>query len=453
MANEVLNLDFNDGILPNFAYRSSDIFTAASGKLQATSDTSSGHEQIMFETGVADGVVNVRVNTGGIASGDATTAVRGKTDGSHIGVSVLPRPDNTVAVAFYSYNGSSYTELIRETTSPKLDITGDVLIEVTLEGDSIIAVFNGGYTLTHTTSFNNDGTLVGLSVTKQAVSLDDIAVSAAPAGVDVNSYNIVWDGDSRTDGQGSTPPLKIPTRVNELLIPTPTFFNFSVRGQQTFEAQSTFDANIIPAYDETKEFNIYVLNGFGINDIQQGRTSSAITASLLDLAQRAKAVGYYVVIATIPPRNDFTEDKELIRTDVNNWIITNTETSIDLRYDLNSDSRIGVWSSTYYADKDHLNYDGQDIWAENIAEAIANEFVGLDVKSSITLSIGAPDGTYKVYLLDQSDNVVYNGNATFSGGSAILPGLPVAAGTSLEGYTIDNESPHANGAVIAGVTA
>lgn len=72
--------------------------------------------------------------------------------------------------------------------------------------------------------------------------------------------------------------------------------------------------------------------------------------------------------------------------------------------------------------------------------------------SSVTFNIGAPDGTYKVYLLDQSDNVVYNGNAAFSGGASTIGGLAVASGTALEGYTIDNESPHVNGAVITGVT-
>lgn len=73
--------------------------------------------------------------------------------------------------------------------------------------------------------------------------------------------------------------------------------------------------------------------------------------------------------------------------------------------------------------------------------------------SDLTLNIGAPNGTYKTYLIDQSDNIVYNGSATFSSGSTTITSLAVAAGTALEGYVIDNESPHVNGAVITGVTA
>jgi hypothetical protein len=99
----------------------------------------------------------------------------------------------------------------------------------------------------------------------------------------------------------------------------------------------------------------------------------------------------------------------------------------------------------------------EDITIPNTAittnqDALAVFEEGLSTTSSITLNIGAPDGAYKVYLLVQPDNVVYNGNATFSGGSATISGLTVAAGTTLEGYTIDNESPHVNGAVITGVT-
>ena len=72
--------------------------------------------------------------------------------------------------------------------------------------------------------------------------------------------------------------------------------------------------------------------------------------------------------------------------------------------------------------------------------------------SSITLNIGAPDGAYRTFLVDDSGNAVYNSTAVYSGGSATLNGLTVAPATNLEGFVIDNESPHVNGAVISGVT-
>lgn len=220
-----------------------------------------------------------------------------------------------------------------------------------------------------------------LEVSNGASTDTDLVTVSVQQGVVTGTYNIVWDGDSRTFGTGSDPVLPVPNRVNDLLTPTPAFSNFGVGGQQTSDAQGTFNTNVVPAYDDTKEFNIYVLNGFGINDCRLGRTSSAIIASLTDLAERAKALGYYVVIATIPPRDTSTTEIEATRVAVNDWILTNNETSIDLRYDLNNDDRIGIWSSDYYSDISHLNYAGQDIWAENISIAIADEFEGLSTSA------------------------------------------------------------------------
>ena len=72
--------------------------------------------------------------------------------------------------------------------------------------------------------------------------------------------------------------------------------------------------------------------------------------------------------------------------------------------------------------------------------------------SSLTISVGAPDGTYRTVLVNDSNNVVYSDNATYSGGSTTLTGLTVAPATNLEGYVVDNENPHENGAVIVGTT-
>ena len=54
--------------------------------------------------------------------------------------------------------------------------------------------------------------------------------------------------------------------------------------------------------------------------------------------------------------------------------------------------------------------------------------------------------------MNDSNTVVYSDNATYSGGSTTLTGLTVAPATNLEGYVVDNENPHENGAVIVGTT-
>ena len=82
-----------------------------------------------------------------------------------------------------------------------------------------------------------------------------------------------------------------------------------------------------------------------------------------------------------------------------------------------------------------------------------SEVYGTVGMSDVNISVsGIPDGTYKTYLIDQSDSIVYNATATYASGIVTLSGLAVPAGTALEGYVIDNESPHADGAVITGVT-
>lgn len=66
------------------------------------------------------------------------------------------------------------------------------------------------------------------------------------------------------------------------------------------------------------------------------------------------------------------------------------------------------------------------------------------VSSGITLNIGAPDGTYHLYLAQGNQGnvtTVYDGPATFSGGSATISGLTVASGTLLRGFVDSSNTP------------
>ncbi|MBJ2129056.1 hypothetical protein JC525_08915 [Alteromonas sp. IB21] len=74
------------------------------------------------------------------------------------------------------------------------------------------------------------------------------------------------------------------------------------------------------------------------------------------------------------------------------------------------------------------------------------------VTVDITLDIGAPDGTYKTYLMDVDDNEVFSGNVAYSGGSATITGLSVAAGTLLRGYVDSGNTLESEGCGIKGVT-
>ena len=63
--------------------------------------------------------------------------------------------------------------------------------------------------------------------------------------------------------------------------------------------------------------------------------------------------------------------------------------------------------------------------------------------SSITLNIGAPDGTHHLYLAQGTQgNVtkVYDGPATFAGGGTTVSGLPVAPSTLLRGFVDSSDT-------------
>lgn len=87
----------------------------------------------------------------------------------------------------------------------------------------------------------------------------------------------------------------------------------------------------------------------------------------------------------------------------------------------------------------HFNTDEQ---AQTIAERMYASYVG--GVSSLTLNIGAPDGTYHLYLAQGNQGsvtTVYDGSATFSGGSATISGLTVEAGTLLRGFVDSSNTP------------
>lgn len=99
--------------------------------------------------------------------------------------------------------------------------------------------------------------------------------------------------------------------------------------------------------------------------------------------------------------------------------------------------------------KPAFNLAGGDAFLDALA---FDQSVELSVSSLITFDVGAPDGTYKVVLLDSLGNLVYNSTAVFSNGATTIAGLSVSPSTELEGFVIDNETPHVNGAVLVGVT-
>lgn len=75
---------------------------------------------------------------------------------------------------------------------------------------------------------------------------------------------------------------------------------------------------------------------------------------------------------------------------------------------------------------------------------------GDTITSDFTITAtGAPDGEYLTYA--KAGNIAITSSATYSSESATVRGI-VCPNSSAEGYVIDNESPHVDGAVIVGAT-
>lgn len=91
--------------------------------------------------------------------------------------------------------------------------------------------------------------------------------------------------------------------------------------------------------------------------------------------------------------------------------------------------------------------------AGNVATEVTRT-VNVAVETS-TLNLSFPntaDGNYKVRLFDQFDTHIFTGIVAFASNDASITGLPVAAGSDLEGVAFDNENPHVDGVPITGTT-
>jgi lysophospholipase L1-like esterase len=194
---------------------------------------------------------------------------------------------------------------------------------------------------------------------------------------------IVFDGDSMTDGHQSTNELNYPNQTITLLGGTSnySYINLGIGGQtvaaMTTDAVSEVDSLL--QYGSNRPYNFVVLMG-GTNDLGQPATGLVDATTtynrIVTYAQGRRNAGFKVIVNTILPRSaaGTPADFETSRQTVNSNIRSNWPTFADGIADIASDSIIGPAgasdNTTYYPDKVHMSNTGYGIVASYVAAAI-----------------------------------------------------------------------------------
>lgn len=274
-------------------------------------------------------------------------------------------------------NGITVIGLIVEGTNLKMFINGDV-IDFGAQANSLTPDFLAFGTTFSLTSGTVNAAVMGMGGLRRAITASEVATIGAwtdeKYGSVIGGLNLVWDGDSRTNGFGAVSEVTIPTRSQLLSAITPTFHNISVNGQTTANMITRFAGNVPQSYSAYHAKNVYVINGAGINDMTQGSDSASIITNLTTLCNNAQAAGFDVMIATVPPRDTSTAAQEQARNEVNSWIMTTALASLTAREDICADGRLGIYNTTYYSDITHFNDAGQDIWSQIMTDALVRDF-------------------------------------------------------------------------------
>ena len=198
------------------------------------------------------------------------------------------------------------------------------------------------------------------------------------------NVNIVWHGDSRTDGSGGIGD-KMHTRAEPLLSYIAlTQTEYADGGEKITNEAANYLGHIQASYDATADVNISVISGFGINDCRLDAvnpasaitTGQAIIDAWTNMCTDAHSEGYVVQVSTIPWRTSNDTNQETARNMANDWLRSSWASIADDFYDLAAENALGndgVFSATYldnYVDVSHFDDTGQDAWAGFLATGI-----------------------------------------------------------------------------------
>lgn len=210
------------------------------------------------------------------------------------------------------------------------------------------------------------------------------------AGCGIPAPNLVFDGDSLTEGYGLTipPDAKYPDQVVAPLgYAVDQLWNVAVGGQTAANRTSAAPTVVDPKY-KTNGAPQIVIFWAGTNDLYFGTSAATTYARIVAYATARKAAGWRVVLLTILPRSNIGTPAgfEVARQSVNDSLLTDFSTATgeagiwtgaayaDYLVHVGGDSTIGDAgdenNATYYADTIHPTAAGHAIMASIIIAAL-----------------------------------------------------------------------------------
>jgi lysophospholipase L1-like esterase len=195
----------------------------------------------------------------------------------------------------------------------------------------------------------------------------------------VRYYNFVCDGNSLTEGYGSTGGNTYPKQLYDKFMSensvSITYTSFGVSGQTLTQMEADAKTQIDPLL--STNYKVLIAWG-GVNDfgLEPATTKETIYARYVIYCTNRKTAGWKVYALTMLPQSSYARggfDAE--RLWFNNQVKTNLSTIVDGIIDVAGDTRIGDSGDeldvTYYtSDKIHLNNTGYGIIASLVYAGI-----------------------------------------------------------------------------------
>lgn len=201
-------------------------------------------------------------------------------------------------------------------------------------------------------------------------------------------YTLDGHGNSLTQGYG-TSDAATKNWVYVLAHTSPysnkgiTFYNDGYSGYTTEQLYGNFLSVVQPHYVSGKR-NVLVFWEGGNDIFLNGnvRTATAMYDSIVAYCNQARAYGWYVIVVTIPYRDDTGTGGAVVdnatyqdmRLAINSNIVSNYRHFANGICDLAADSRLQSYSTTYYwtTDHTHLNDAGQVVVAGLIGVSLGS---------------------------------------------------------------------------------